>query len=374
MNTVTRILATSLVALLSITSTGCFPGITWLPDSSGFVFTAGKDGECALMQFDLTKGTPRKLVADTKSSTLLPAASPDGKLLAVARVVHEKKKLYTLQVFIYDLTGKVTQRSSVFSLPEAVQGNQSGELVPTELFWAPNNKIVISAWTESGTVAIYDIKADQIVTVQGAQAVAVAGKPFRPDGKGILVIKKSKKVPEVSFVDWEGGERPIALTLPAMESQDLGDMLLWPSLCTSSWHGNKAIVSTSQTRLEIDTDKLTGKYQLTESGQPNSDNSIRQSFVFADGSYAVQVITWKKEQTHKTPEMNLSRLELVNLAQKKASLLRENEGLAIIFPSPNGKYIAVRWFENKQDGKEPKESIWVIDQNATIVAKFKVSE
>lgn len=137
----------AILALLPLTATGCFPGITWLPDSSGFVYSGGKEGE-QLMLFDLAKGSPQTLVTDTKSKTLWPTVSPDGKRIAVGRFVHDKKKGGTLQIFIYDLQGQLSQKSSVFPIGDI--GDKGGDLIPTELFWAPNNKIVVSAWTETG--------------------------------------------------------------------------------------------------------------------------------------------------------------------------------------------------------------------------------
>src|SRR5262249_41593719 len=90
-----------ILALLLVTCTGCVEGITWLPDSSGFVYTE-EDGQ-RLMHFDLAKGTARTLVADTKCETLWPAVSPDGKRIALAQVLQENNKPETLQVFIYGL-------------------------------------------------------------------------------------------------------------------------------------------------------------------------------------------------------------------------------------------------------------------------------
>ena len=46
----------------------------------------------------------------------------------------------------------------------------------------------------------------------------------------------------------------------------------------------------------------------------------------------------------------------------------ENGANGFMFPSPNGKYVAVRWLAGRI---EPSESIWVIDQEGKIVAKIK---
>lgn len=364
--------STTIIAILSISVTGCIPGITWLPDSSGFVYSAGPNCQ-RLMLYDLAKSTQKTVLADTKAGTVMPGVSPDGKQFAVARLVHEKKQRYTLQVTILGLDGKAVQRSSVFTISEAKKANKQGEVAPTELFWAKNNKIVISAWTESGAVAIYDVKTDRIVTVQGAYAAAFGGTPFRPDGKGLLVAKENENEVQMSFVDWEGHEHPFTLRLPINESKDMQELLVRPSWFSSSWQGNKAIVSTSQIRYELDSEKLTGNFQLIAPGEPNSENLLRQRYAFPNGSYDVRVTQWTKKREDKGEE-KLSRLELFDLRQKKGRTIRENRGLPILFPSPDGKHVAVRWLIDNKDGKDSIEFIWVIDQTGKVVADFKVSQ
>ncbi len=44
-------------------ASGCYPGIAWLPDSSGFVYTGGKD-ERQLLLYDLKTKASRVVVAD----------------------------------------------------------------------------------------------------------------------------------------------------------------------------------------------------------------------------------------------------------------------------------------------------------------------
>src|SRR5437763_974416 len=73
------------VSLLLTLTSGCYPGIAWLPDSSGFVYTGGKDGR-QLLLYELKKKASRVIVADA-GGPAWPAVSPDGKRIAV---VHSK--------------------------------------------------------------------------------------------------------------------------------------------------------------------------------------------------------------------------------------------------------------------------------------------
>jgi Tol biopolymer transport system component len=105
---------TAAAAFMLLTISGCIP-VAWLPDSSGFIYTDGTDLE-QLVHYDVAKGERRVLVEKMSASTFWPAVSPDGKKVAVARLVRDadQSKTQTMQVFMYDLQGKEIQRSTEF--------------------------------------------------------------------------------------------------------------------------------------------------------------------------------------------------------------------------------------------------------------------
>jgi hypothetical protein len=128
-----RPVATAFALLLAAVGSGCEPGLVWLPDWSGFVFTSGWEGSQKLHLYDLKSKQDRILVADSDTSTGWPGVSPDGKWVAMARFPvrtrvsvskgppgsgEPEKELSrrsaTMQLMIYDLGGKEVHRSPCF--------------------------------------------------------------------------------------------------------------------------------------------------------------------------------------------------------------------------------------------------------------------
>src|SRR5262245_61151427 len=169
----TRLLLAAAVLALT-TGTGCVPDVAWLPDSSGIIYTATdwpgsgpnapKRPNGRLVHYDLAKKTPR-VVAETGTDTIQPALSPDGKRVAVARMTWEKGNAPTLQVVVYDLSGKEVQRSKSFEWGDAPRSEVGFERYP-QLFWAPRgNKVLVSAYKHS---SICDLDADKAVMLGAA--------------------------------------------------------------------------------------------------------------------------------------------------------------------------------------------------------------
>ncbi len=338
--------------LIVLTNTGCIPGITWLPDSSGFVYTTENR---SLVHFDVAKGKERTIVDDTETETAWPAVSPDGKQVAVARLVHENGKPDFLQIIIYDMNGKVTRRSSPFIYSEAGVANDKDNPGGTILFWGPlDNQIIVDTYGGSGKpkCAIYDMKGNRISFVPGtAHPAAFGGNPIRPDGKGFLVARIGDQfVAGMSFIDREGKEHVIAMKPEALDCENKRDMLAWPFLGTSWWEGNKAIVFDPMGRFEIDTDRFVGKFTSSPQAQPNNDTDIMQQFAFPSTSKVLRVLQNSKLQAENP--YDFQRLEIFDSQHKKTKPLIKGARSFILFPSPNRKLVAVRMDNETKEGKQ----------------------
>jgi hypothetical protein len=355
-----------------LTTTACIPGITWLPDSNGFVYTTENR---SLVHFDVAKRKARTLVEDTETETACPAVSPDGKQVAVARLFHEKGKPSTLQIIIYNMSGKVARRSTPFIYSEAGVSNENEKLGVTILFWSPReNHIIVSDYTSTKPKSsIYDLKTNQLSILPGAHPAPFGDNPIRPDGKGFLVAKfGDKHVAGMSFIDRQGKEHAIPLTPEALNSEDKRDMLAWPFLFTSSWEGSKAVVFGSVGRFEIDTDKYIAKFTSTPQAQLNRDRQLMQQFAFQNSSKVVRVWTITKRNGPNAEDFH--RLEIFDSNERKPKTLIQRARSCTLFPSPNRKLVAVRCFDAQLKEGKQSDLILLINHQGEIAARNTVEK
>ena len=168
---------TGLALAAGLASAGCVPGVGWLPDSSGIIYTGGKKYD-RLLHYDLAEGKPKVLVADTGAPTMWPAISPDGRKIAVAKVGIDGKELKRSKVFPWVETNK--------GPGELAQAKGDRPLAP-QLFWAPRGeRIVVDLLGYSG---IYHVKDDRIIDLKDGLVLTFGGTPFRPDGAGFVVMR-----------------------------------------------------------------------------------------------------------------------------------------------------------------------------------------
>ena len=116
------------------------------------------------------------------------------------------------------------------------------------------------------------------------------------------------------------------------------------------------MVSTYFGRLEIDTDKL--RCDIEYFNYPN-EKRVRHQFALAGSQKVVRILDGNNDHC---------QLEILDSHQKEIQTLIEYEYITL-FPSPNGKLVAVRHVDD-----DKKEMIWVIDQSAQVVAKIKTQK
>jgi hypothetical protein len=155
------------------------------------------------------------LVADTETKTTLPAVSPDGKRVAVARLGGKPKDSHgdqrsspdALEVIAYDLNGKELHHS-----PELVwkRRNSRRENDPeygfVSLFWGPKsneNKLAVFECFNETDWLIYDLTAKRSITLKEKTFSGIGGP-------GILVSDGSK-AESIALVDWEGKKHAITM-------------------------------------------------------------------------------------------------------------------------------------------------------------------
>jgi hypothetical protein len=372
----------ALAGLALAAGPGCVPGVAWLPDSSGFIYSGGNNFQ-QIVHFDLASNKKHVLVADTKAPTMWPAVSPDGRRIAVARRTGEKKEASTLQVLLYDRRGKEVQRSKVFDWRKPIAGNFLGPRGGVQLFWSPDGgQLLIGA---DNTTGIYHLKKDHLIKFEDTILETFGNAPVRPDGKGFLVLAGQKPAatgkkapPQFLFVDWKGGTTPIK-TPPDLfqeRSKDPHRMLMWlaPGLYASRWQGNTAVVTSPSLRGRIDTGKGVAllepvKPELTAEGRP-----VLRRFKFAASGAEIRIVDhFKPNETRKLNDLFRARVEVVKANEKGPQVLAEDVGICTLLPAPNGKLAALRYVLGKPP-KDQRDLIVILNPRGEAVARIDASE
>jgi hypothetical protein len=364
-----RIRTLLFTAILLAATAGCVP-VVWLPDSSGFVYTTNTKDVFRLMHYDVSTKKLRVLVDKMPAATVCPAPGPDSKQVAVAALVSKESR--TMQVILYDLTGKEVRRSPVFAWPGAK--NERAGIKMTGVYWA-GDRIVMHDFAEwesgngglgkgnSSTTGIYDLKKNTLITVEGRPA-AFGGTPFLPNGKGFLISKPipwKENTPHgvrnglttgLALIDWQGKVQAID-TEPIRKANLTGEQLRLlsdPWAGTSRWAGNIAEVTSGTLRLKIDMDRRSTTVVMLPDAAGKVDGAdVVQRFVFPDSPVSVRV---------RARDNGSANQQLELLKGGKPVVLKKG-GTWLLSVSPDGKWLAVREFAG--DGSGPGGVIFLVN-------------
>lgn len=342
-----RWLAT-LAALVAASSSGCVPpGIAWFPDSSGFVYTGGKD-KCQLTVFEVGKKKAHALPVKL-GAPAWPAVSPDGKRIATAWIWLDADRMPRMTVLVVDRAGKVVHRSR-----DLVDFN--GNVL--QVWWSPRgDKLLVS---EEFWARLYDLKRQKLTVLPGP-AITFGTTAVRPDGKAFLVQNGKD---QYHLVDWDGKTRAIkpgaAALVPDDHDQRRG-MLRLPLHAQSGWDGPVASVAGLGSRFRVDTARLSLTMEDYKPPRTAEGEVVRVRHSFPGGT---------------TVRLVDPRLEVVRPGKAPRVLVRD-AGFVMFFPSPDGKLLAVRWAETIGalfGEPKKKDRILVLGARGEVVADLNVGE
>jgi hypothetical protein len=346
---------------LLLFSTGCLPGIDWLPDSSGFVYSGGR-GKKQLMLFDVKTKKSKALSADAVGNTW-PSVSPDGKKVAAA-VRSQRGGTAYVTVRVFGRDGKLLHRSKDIEWKAKAKGKEKDEPQVVQAAWSPDGDKLLLA--DVLRTAIYDLKTTKVTFVEGL-VLTFGNRPIRPDGKGAVTYGQEK----FNWVDWSGKAQAINVKLPEEKkgkADPEGDalMMLFPLLFDSKWEGKVARVAFGEGDLRLDTGKLTGEMRPEKKDGPGT---VRQSHTFPGGT-VVRIVETKKDGGLEGP----LALEVVKPGGKE--LLSRGPKVMKLYPSPDGRLVAVRYSEDFEALFTDRKSdrILVLDSAGKKLADFPVAE
>jgi hypothetical protein len=386
-----RRVVSALALAAGLASSGCVPGAAWLPDSSGLIYTGGKNYD-RLIHYDLAKGEQKILVADTGAPTFWPAVSPDGKRIAVAKAeAAGKDKPVTVQVILYSLDGKEQKRSKLFTLVEKAEGlPEKDRPLATQLYWSPRgDRVVVHLF---GMTGIFDVTADRFTSLGEAVLLGFGGTPFRPDGSGFLVMKNVRgwlgergekgegqdRTPRFSLVDLDGKERaikppPLLTDEEALKKEkDINKLvaLLCPVLYQSGWEDDVAHVSWNVDRLRYFTKKGEAVIDSVKPQKADDGKLVQISHRLAGGT-VVRVVALESK-LDKQGNTSPVRVEVIRPGGKDAQVIFAKADGCVPTLSPNGKLVALRCITNTKKHDQQQESILVVNEKGELAANLHV--
>jgi hypothetical protein len=363
-------------------------GVTWLPDSSGFVVTgpgaSGLEPEhkgrhakgYSLHLFDVVSKTNMTVLADSGTCTVCPAVSPDGKLIALGRLEVYAHKPAMLHLIFVDRKGNEQKRSPPFLVcptPDSV--GPDGEPVDTRpalgstwLVWETAHDKLIVAGKEFGT-AIYDPVTNQLRRLGGVAPGVYGGTAVPPDGRGLLTLTLSgEETVRMNLVEWDGTRHAIVLDLPVNRPK----MSIQPPVPNkqfpSRWEASTAVVTGPRGTFRIDTalrvatfepsaqeEMRGGRKKLVRQHEfPDTLNLLR---LYSERTHSIDGGT-KKPTIWVAVELFDPRLNQTHTVLPKISPLLD------VDVAPNGRLVALR----------AESQIRVVDSRGQVVADFNLNK
>ncbi len=348
-------------ALMAAASAGCIPpGIAWFPDSTGFVYTGGKDKK-QLMVFEVGQKQGRALPIKA-GSPAWPAVSPDSKRIALAWVLRGDDTISRLTVLVVDRAGKVIHRSREFA-------DLNGDVV--QVWWSPQgDKLLVS---EGWWARLYDLKTEQLIRLPGPAAI-FGTTPVRPDGKAFLI----HNFEEYLLADWNGKVQAIKPRFAALVKDNRDERrqaLQFPiHAIDPRWDRQAATVLWGGSRFRIDTDRRSLTMEDGNASRTTLGAPVRISHSFP-GDATVRQVHPSVETGHPFVRDD-PRLEVIRPGRDPEVVVKK-AGVCMFFPSPDGKFFAVRWAEDNGamlGASKKQDRILVLNARGDDVADLNVAE
>src|SRR5262249_5579237 len=326
------LIALVIVPVLAIA--GCVPPAAWLPDSSGIVYTEGADDSANLVHYDVKTKKRNILAEKVDTGTLLPAVSPDGKQVAVARLLERKDKPYTVQLLFFGLDGKAGKQSKVFEVSNGTQGTETEpSRCASLLHWSPDGKKILVDFGTLGNDSaklVYDVDRDDSSTITKATPI-YGTQPIRPDSKGFLAeadLPGAKR--GLAFLDWAGKVTPV-------EGID-ASLNEWVEV---SWEKGKVLWQSRDALFHIDTATAKAERSDAKLDVPLNKGEQVRTCTFADGKTRLCIFSYL-ETTSGGHNESFHRIEVRAPGQKPIVVAERTAGHAPFgAPSPDRNLVAV---------------------------------
>jgi hypothetical protein len=280
---------------------------------------------------------------------------------------------------VYDLKGKVVHESKSIAWGSRDQKPDDNMNTTTQLFWDPaGTKLLIygSIHSRYGTTGIHDLNSGATTLFERTVPSVYGITPIRPDGKGFVLAKLSKKgekLDELSWVDWQGKVKPVRAPFD-VKNDDLQTQLVWPVLRWSAWDGNMAIATTPAGRTRIDTLKADATLQPVERDVTSFEKeTIWMRHTFPTG-IQVLVLTPAAETKEKNPFFTGRTITWDPKEKKQLALVaKTDDHLVGLFAAPDQKHVVFRVWEGDRVGPGA-DKIYLINAQGAVVETIDVND